>query len=932
MVRISRRQGFRLMLGASQAALLGAVVSHPLYANTVTALNPVAYWHLGEVGGTTIVDEKAVQNGTYVGSIEYGVEPILSDSTGTSIGFNGVNAYGQIAHNAAFAVANGTIVFAVQADSVAGQQMLLAKDGGAPVGGLTVDINNGRLRAYIRDGTRVAVWLPSPGGAADIRPQTAHHIALTWGSRGAELWLDGVLIASNPGLTVGLGSNTAALFIAAYAGPTAFGDVVMDEVAWFDRQLTPPQIRSLAKPRSFAHGAGVGVQIPHFDYQTITDSIPAGAIWWDPTNGNDSQDGSIKANAKLTFSAAQSAVSSGGTIVIAGGTHVVGTLTTTKANVTLLAEPHQLVVLYRVGDFRGALDRTWTWTLIDSTRKIWESPALGIADAATTVTKSGDVGKPGNALDGFIVIPDGGVGKHFMRCPWVDGQAILNQGTSGQMGNGGSDYPGTHYAGPCLYLPGNGRVRLRMQKPFPSYTGTDWPNDGRMGTLIAANGAWAEPASENPNDYEIHIVRWSSFGASTVLFQINHSGWTIKGVNVALTGLIANIKNAKNVTFEKCTLYPVEQSFTHSQNTTGFKLTRCRIATGDVRHISWSTFKVDGGYYFQHHRNALLSQGGAVGSTTLADALVEHCTIFGMFDVILPNVQSVGPIVVDHCAVLRTVDDGGQVASTGPEMRIQYTYWNGGPMGGWEGKSSSSNPVHQHHNVYDGRIPMLWDPGNACPHTRMPEHGVGSNGPVRPFRTYYNTYILSPDSRDRRGLGIVPQDGRNLPGGAHAVFNNIFVILDNRRYPTKNAGAADYVTRHYSTENSAAGTQQFDYNAYHRDIPRPIETAFFREFQTSQGADREDFATLTAWRASAKYAQSAGMYTDGTAGHEHHGVQENPQFRDLSARDYRPQSSGTISGAKHLTATGWPGTGTFQDWKGALDPNGNGSEVGPQNP
>ena len=39
-----------------------------------------------------------------------------------------------------------------------------------------------------------------------------------------------------------------------------------------------------------------------------------------------------------------------------------------------------------------------------------------------------------------------------------------------------------------------------------------------------------------------------------------------------------------------------------------------------------------------------------------------------------------------------------------------------------------------------------------------------------------------------------------------------------------------------------------------------------------------------------------------------------------------------MSGAKNLTSTGWDGTGTFQNWKGALDPNGSGGEVGPQNP
>jgi hypothetical protein len=177
------------MLGASQAGLLGAAAFvTEAYADTVTALSPVAYWHFGEAGGTTIIDETAVHNGTYFGSVEFGLESIVSNGAGTSVGFDGANAFGSIPHHPAFATPEGTLAFAVQADRVSGQQMLLAKDDGSrPVGGFTVDITDGRLRAYIRDGSRIAVWLPSPGGAADIEVNQAHHVALTWGGRGLNL-------------------------------------------------------------------------------------------------------------------------------------------------------------------------------------------------------------------------------------------------------------------------------------------------------------------------------------------------------------------------------------------------------------------------------------------------------------------------------------------------------------------------------------------------------------------------------------------------------------------------------------------------------------------------------------------------------------------------------------------------------------------------
>ena len=364
---------------------------------------------------------------------------------GAAIGFNGADAYGQIPHHAAFAVPAGTVVFAVQADSVSGQHMLLAKDNGSkPIGGLTVDIANGRLRGYLRDGFRTAVWLPDPGGAADIDVDAAHQVALTWGSRGAELWLDGTLVASNPGLTVGLASNAADLFIAAYPGPTAFGDVVMDEVAWFNRQLTPPQLRSLAKPSSIVHGtpAGIGIQIPSFDYQSISDSVPVGAVWWDPTNGSDGNDGSAKTLAKQTFSAVQSAVSAGGTIVIAGGAaasttyHAVPKISPTKsgtsgAPITMMAEPDRIVVLVPSSEavFLGALTRTWTWTQVDPSTQIWESPDLGIADGPTTVSvdPSSHLASGNNWITGILKLPNGPKNRPwFMRVPYVATDDIAN--------------------------------------------------------------------------------------------------------------------------------------------------------------------------------------------------------------------------------------------------------------------------------------------------------------------------------------------------------------------------------------------------------------------------------------------------------------------------------------------------------------------------
>ena len=48
-----------------------------------------------------MVDERAVQCGVYHGAVELPLEPIVLDIAGTSIRFNGSNAYGEAPHNPA---------------------------------------------------------------------------------------------------------------------------------------------------------------------------------------------------------------------------------------------------------------------------------------------------------------------------------------------------------------------------------------------------------------------------------------------------------------------------------------------------------------------------------------------------------------------------------------------------------------------------------------------------------------------------------------------------------------------------------------------------------------------------------------------------------------------------------------------------------------
>ena len=650
-----------------------------------------------------------------------------------------------------------------------------------------------------------------------------------------------------------------------------------------------------------------GIQIPDLVFQTISDSVPGGAIWWNPTTGSDANDGSIKAQAKATFGAAQALVSSGGTIVATGGTHVVPEIAVSKS-ITLMAEPGAEVVLYRDARFRGAWERTWTWTLVDATRKIWESPAIAHGLAANT------------RLSGFIVIPDGGLGKHLMRLPGMESEAAFKQN-----GNGGLIDDGD-YGVPWLWVPDTSRIRIRMQKPPASYVRSEWPTDGRMGTLIGPSGVWQEPVTENPNDYQIQIVPWSGEGTNLRLFSITASDTTIKGMNAALAGRAFHIDDAQNVTVEKGTYFVDEVFVKHRGNTDGFTARRVRAGMGDQRHISWSDYKI-GGRLLTWMRGHMLGNDGNTVAGTNKNCRFEHSMFRGFFDLALPYSGSDGPIEFDHCAIIRNVDDGLQNRADGNfAVNISYTYWRGGPMGGWEQAEAGSPIDHTHHTIYHNDTPLLWG-GGVHPHVRMPTHTTGSAGPVRPLRIYYSTFIQSPDTENNYPMRMM-HGGKNLTSGNREHWNNILVLMDNKRYT---GSGGDAVAQHLNVQQSTAGTIRSDYNLYYRDVPSP-STVFFNEIGNSFNSGEQNFASLAAFRASARYTTSAGMYTDGTAGHEQHGVQEDPRFVHLAAMDYRPQSNGAKSGAKNLTASGWLGTETFENWKGALDPKGHGNEVGPQNP
>jgi hypothetical protein len=307
-------------------------------------------------------------------------------------------------------------------------------------------------------------------------------------------------------------------------------------------------------------------------------------------------------------------------------------------------------------------------------------------------------------------------------------------------------------------------------------------------------------------------------------------------------------------------------------------------------------------------------------------------------------------IILDHCAVLNVVDDGFmQTRSDGDHaFDAYYCYFAGGPY--WSGAGNhgaGSRDWHWHHCVMDCRIPLLWNPlgegqgrQGVMPNVNSPGHSSGPLGPTYVRKIWNCTIIHAPDTHSHFSISQGPSPGgKTIPGGrAHEVYNCILAVIDNKRYPGHYPN--DGVAYHLSCKAADAGINRYDYNCYWRDVPEPVDP-LFREIQDSRQTNLEDFASLAAFRASDKASISASMYasapgafsgSDGTDGHEEHGVEVDPGFVDPQNRDYRVTHPMVKSGALDLSASGWPGATDPHDFKGAIDPNGAGCTVGPQNP
>jgi hypothetical protein len=171
---------------------------------------------------------------------------------GNAANFTGHDYVG-IADSQALDVASGTIQFWFNARTVNGQQTLFAKASNNDPNGLTIGLNGNDLVAQFGGG-QSGVSLGSDQG---VTANSWHHVALTFGANGTQLYLDGNLVAESMAPESLAGNHDAIVLGASnQSTPTGTGDPsrqrvtstfngLIDEVAIFNGALSHPDVRNL---------------------------------------------------------------------------------------------------------------------------------------------------------------------------------------------------------------------------------------------------------------------------------------------------------------------------------------------------------------------------------------------------------------------------------------------------------------------------------------------------------------------------------------------------------------------------------------------------------------------------------------------------------------------------------------------------------------
>lgn len=241
-----RKVRMMLIEAFAVSAMLAAPVQASTYSDRILSLGPVAYWRLGETSGTTAIDTTGIHNGTYQNSVTLGSNgAILSDTDKAANFGGGANDRVQVSP---FGISGTglTILAWFKADTF-GNDHLVSKANGTATANFywALGINgSSRMIAWVKiGGTTRQLSCP----VSTMATNKWYFAAVTYNGNTIRVFRNGVQVgtASYAG-TVTTDSSVAVALgnLPAGVGDRAF-DGVLDEVAIFNKALTPAEIYEL---------------------------------------------------------------------------------------------------------------------------------------------------------------------------------------------------------------------------------------------------------------------------------------------------------------------------------------------------------------------------------------------------------------------------------------------------------------------------------------------------------------------------------------------------------------------------------------------------------------------------------------------------------------------------------------------------------------
>jgi signal peptidase I len=215
------------------------------YYSAVKALSPQAYWRFGEASGSVAVDEQGLLNGSYSGVSSYATTGSLSHDSNSAVTCTTGSTCFSTADHAAFHNTGAQSIALWLKPSVASQSTnarVFAKyDGTNITYFVAYDATSGRMR-YLVDTASKRVSAIST--TLITNTSSWYFIAGTFDGTTARIYINGVPQGTDTG-SGGVKQNNVGFAAMANVGGTAGARGSLDDVAVWDRVLTPTEIANL---------------------------------------------------------------------------------------------------------------------------------------------------------------------------------------------------------------------------------------------------------------------------------------------------------------------------------------------------------------------------------------------------------------------------------------------------------------------------------------------------------------------------------------------------------------------------------------------------------------------------------------------------------------------------------------------------------------